>query len=119
MFADITRQFYRIILHFLAATRETAVIHAISAAAITHEITHQCRHNKTPGCDCPPKRKTKFERHYVTTWGCSDNIEFGEKEARRLTDRLEKGHDALVAVNLHNSEVGREVTDAFFLIIIM
>jgi len=94
---------------FPYATRETAVIHAISAAAITDEITHQCRHNRTPGCDCPQHKTTEFNRHDFITWGCSDNIEFGEKEARRFTDRLEKGSDALVAVNLHNNEVGREV----------
>ena len=101
--------------HFLAATRETAVIHAISAAAITDEITHQCRHNMTPGCGCPQEKTTELNPHEVVTWGCSDSIEFGEKEARRFTDRLETGPDVLVAVNLHNNEVGREVMNYIIL----
>ena len=95
--------------HFLSATRHTAVIHAISAAAITDEITHQCRHNVTPGCNCSTK-PTRYNRHEVVTWGCSDNIEFGEKVAQRFTDRLETGPRALMLVNLHNNQVGREVT---------
>ena len=73
------------------------------------EITHQCRHNMTPGCDCPKEPATLKGRE-VITWGCSDNIEFGEKETVRFTDRLETGSDALVAVNRHNNRVGREVT---------
>ena len=44
------------------------------------------------------------------TWACSDNIDFGEKEAARFTDRLETGPDALRAVNRHNNKVGREVS---------
>lgn len=93
---------------FPYATRETAVIHAISAAAITDEITHQCRHNMTPGCNCS-REPTRYNRHEVVTWGCSDNIEFGEKVAQRFTDGLETGPRALMLVNLHNNEVGREV----------
>ena len=46
----------------------------------------------------------------MVTLGCSDNIAFGEKVARRFTDRLETGPRALMLVNLHNNEVGREVT---------
>jgi len=61
-----------------------------------------------------------YNAHEVVTWGCGDNIEFGEKEAGRFTDRLETGPDALVAVNLHNNEVGREVMcHRCFLIIIV
>ena len=86
LFTDITRWFYRTIPHFLAATRHTAVIHAISAAAIMDEITHQCRHNVTPGCNCSTK-PTRRNRYEVVTWGCSDNIEFGEKEAGRFTEQ--------------------------------
>lgn len=96
---------------FPYATRETAVIHAISAAAITDEVTHQCRHNMTPGCNCSRKPK-QYSYNYgreVISWGCSDNIEFGEEVARRFTDRLETGSRALMLVNLHNNEVGREV----------
>ncbi|KAL9962791.1 hypothetical protein ACROYT_G031931 [Oculina patagonica] len=95
------------------ATRETAFIHAISAAAITHEITHQCRQGKVPGCRCIEVDLEK-QREEFGIWarpdGCSDNIEFGEREVRRFLDKIEKGNDARAAVNRHNDQVGIQVT---------
>lgn len=91
------------------ATRETAFIHAISSAAITHEITLQCRQGKIPGCSCAVVKK---QRRVTDDWqwgGCSDDIRYGEKETRRFIDRLENGNDARTAFNLHNNEVGRKV----------
>ena len=42
-------------LHFLTATPETAFLHAISAAAITYELTLKCRYNIV-GCYCVRRR---------------------------------------------------------------
>ncbi|KAJ7375479.1 Ligand for members of the frizzled of seven transmembrane receptor [Desmophyllum pertusum] len=87
-------------------TRETAFIYAISAAAITHEVTLQCTQEKIPGCGCS---KT---RHRLGNWivsACGDNVKFGMSETRRFLDKLENGNDARTAVNLHNNAVGREV----------
>jgi len=91
------------------ATKETAFIHAISAAAITYELTLKCRHN-IQGCKCK-RRKLPYEwsKRGGTVAGCGDNIEFGEYETRRFFENLEKGNDARTAVNLHNNKVGREV----------
>ncbi|KAL9962793.1 hypothetical protein ACROYT_G031933 [Oculina patagonica] len=95
---------------FPYATRQTGFIHAISAAAITYEIAHQCTQNKIPGCGCPTPPKGFNGREVSWTWsGCGDNIRFGEKESKRFTDRLENGNNSVGAVNLHNNEVGREV----------
>ena len=98
-------------LIFLTATRETAFIHAISAAAITHEITHQCTLGRIPGCGCSSVQAQ--QRSESGDWiinGCGENIEFGEKEARRFIDTSQKGsRDARTAVNLHSFRVGREV----------
>ena len=92
--------------HFLAATREIAFTQAISAAAITYEITHQCTQNKIPGCGCPSWRS---ERGAI--WSeCGDHILFGERKSRPFTDRLKKRQDAQTVVRLHNNAVGREVT---------
>ncbi|KAJ7347629.1 Ligand for members of the frizzled of seven transmembrane receptor, partial [Desmophyllum pertusum] len=89
-----------------AATRETAFIHAISAAAITHEITLHCTQEKIPGCGCSKKKHR--DGHWIIK-ACVDDIEFGMSEARRFLDKLENGGDARTAVNLHNNAVGREV----------
>ena len=96
-------------LIFIAATRETAFLHAISVAAITHELTVQCRQNRIPGCRCG---KTREQQKGKSDWqwgGCSDDIKFGEKETKRFIDKLEKGNDARTAFNLHNNHVGRKV----------
>ena len=97
------------LLFFIAATRETAFLHAISAAAITHELTVQCRQNRIPGCRCGKTRKQPKGKSDWQWGGCSDDIKFGEKETRRFIDKLEKGNDARTAFNLHNNQVGRKV----------
>ena len=94
---------------FISATRETAFIHAISSAAITHEFTHQCSQNKIPGCKCGKTRRQPKANSGWQWGGCSDDIKFGEKETRRFIDKLEEGKDARTAFNLHNNEVGRKV----------
>ena len=63
----------------------------------------------TPGCDCP-KELIRYNGNEVVILRCGDNIEFGEKEAGRFTDRLETGPRALRLVNRHNNRVGRQVT---------
>ena len=96
--------------HFISATRETAFLHAISSAGITHEFTHQCSKNRIAGCKCG---KTRTQPNANSGWqwgGCSDDIKFGEKETRGFIDKLEKGNDARTAFNLHNNEVGRKVS---------
>ena len=97
--------------YFTAATRETAFIHAISSAAITHEITQQCKKGKIPGCTCAVIKKPKRASDDWTWGGCSDNVKFGERETKRFIDKLEKGNDARTAFNLHNNEVGRKVRE--------
>ena len=105
-----------VFLCFIAATRETAFLHAISSAAITHELTLQCRLNRIPGCKCGKTRKQPNANSGWQWGGCSDDIKFGEKETKRFIDKLEKGNDARVAFNLHNNEVGREVNAFFFVV---
>ena len=95
--------------HFISATRETAFLHAISSAAITHEFTRQCSQKKIPGCKCGKTRKQPKANSGWQWGGCSDDIKFGEKETKRFIDRLENGNDARTAFNLHNNEIGRKV----------
>ena len=96
-------------VYFAIATKETAFVHAISAAAITHEITYQCKQGKIPGCACAVIKKPNKPGDDWQWGGCSDNVKWGEKETRRFIDKLEKGNDARTAFNLHNNEVGRKV----------
>lgn len=107
------KKYYDILLFashsVLVATKETAFIHAMSTAAIIHEITIQCRMGKIPGCGCAVKKQRNGNGDWQ--WGgCGDNIRFGEKETRRFINILENGHNARTAFNLHNNEIGRQVT---------
>ena len=95
---------------FLIATRETAYVHAISAAAITHRITTECKKGKIPGCTCAIIKKTHKPDDDWQWGGCSDNIKYGEKMTKRFIDKLENGNDARAAFNLHNNEAGRRVS---------
>lgn len=91
------------------ATRETAYVHAISAAAITHRITTECKKGKIPGCTCAIIKKTHKPDDDWQWGGCSDNIKYGEKMTKRFIDKLENGNDARAAFNLHNNEAGRRI----------
>ena len=66
--------------------------------------------DRIPGCQCAKTKNPKSSNNVNWQWGgCSDNIKYGEKEARRFLDKLEKGKDSRAAFNLHNNKVGRKV----------
>ena len=92
-------------LHFLTATPETAFLHAISAAAITYELTLKCRYNIV-GCYCVRRR---VSNSFLGQLGCGDNVEYGMDQTTLFFDELETGIDARTAVNRHNNRVGGEV----------
>ena len=57
--------------------RETAFIHGITAAAVTHTLTRNCSEGSIQHCECEP-RKGKKKADWK--WGgCSDNVIFGEQ----------------------------------------
>lgn len=88
------------------ATRETAFMYAITAAAITHEFTHQCTLGRIPGCGCG----TYYGDGVIS--GCGENIAFGQREAMRLFRVPRKRRlrlDALTAVNMHNYNLGTKI----------
>ena len=97
------------LFYFVIATKETAFIHAISAAAITQEISQQCKQGKIPGCTCAVIKKQRKASDDWQWGGCSDNVKFGERETKRFIDKLETGNDGRTAFNLHNNDVGRKV----------
>ena len=90
---------------FLTATPETAFLHAVSAAAITYELTLKCRYD-IAGCSCVERRVSNSRS---VKSGCADNVEYGMEQTRRFFDEIETGNDARTAMNRHNNRVGREV----------
>ena len=82
-------------------------MYAIAAAAITHEFTHQCTLGRIPGCGCGTYYSDGVRS------GCGENIAFGQREAMRLFRVPRKRRlrlDALTAVNMHNYNLGTNVS---------
>ena len=88
-----------------ATTRETAFVHAITAAGIAHTLTKNCSGGDFPGCTCD-NRLTRQQLGWE--WGgCSDNYHFGSQVAKQFLDIVESGADSKSLANLHNNEAGR------------
>ncbi|XP_030621406.1 protein Wnt-8a [Chanos chanos] len=90
-----------------SATRETAFVHAISAAGVMYTLTKNCSMGSFENCGCDDSKTGKMGGRGWIWGGCSDNIDFGENISKQFVDALENGHDSRAAVNLHNNEAGR------------
>lgn len=89
------------------ANRETAFIHAITAAGIAHTLTKNCSNGEFGDCGCGMNKPQKDARW---KWaGCSDNFHFGDQVAKKFLDSVETGSDPKSLANLHNNEAGRVV----------
>ncbi|NXA45783.1 W11B2 protein, partial [Nothocercus julius] len=96
----------------LRGTRESAFVHALAAAAVTHSIARACASGELPLCSCgsvPSEAPGPDFR-----WGgCGDNLRYGLQLGAAFADSPLKsskpGTQATRAVNLHNSAVGRQV----------
>lgn len=100
-----------------AGTRESAFAYALSSAAVTYSVTQACSIDRLRGvCGCGRKPKGKLENDSWYWGGCSDNILYGSRFSKKLTDavenkrmkRIESADRALM--NLHNNEAGRRVS---------
>ncbi|OCT93330.1 hypothetical protein XELAEV_18016398mg [Xenopus laevis] len=96
-------------------TRESAFVHALSAAAISHTIARACTTGDIPGCSCAPIPGESPGPGY--RWGgCADNLNYGILMGSKFSDapmKMKKsGSQANKLMHLHNSEVGRQVLKA-------
>ncbi|CAJ0928757.1 unnamed protein product, partial [Mesorhabditis belari] len=118
-----------------SATREGAFLTAISTAGLVYEVTKGCSTGNLSECGCDTKPDTQRYTDTIEmqqeprnpthhrlgqrsiehfSWGgCSDNVPYGKKFARRFLDdwetrEFEKDGDAKHLVHKHNFFVGRE-----------
>lgn len=92
--------------------RETAYLHAITSAALTHAVASACKEGILGTCSCEHRHSHHTAAEIALGWqGCSDNIEFGYQFARDFVDAAEVGRDLRFAINIHNNEAGRLVSD--------
>lgn len=77
-------------MFIIVASRETAFVHAISAAGVLQAIARSCRNGDISSCGCSTsKRPSNLNKDWV--WGgCGDNVEYGYKFTKAFVDITEK-----------------------------
>ncbi|KAK0071304.1 hypothetical protein PV325_013148, partial [Microctonus aethiopoides] len=91
-------------------SREAAFTYAISSAGITYAVTAACSRGNITACGCEPAvRERKAVPPNGWEWGgCSADVTYGMRFARRFLDAREVEGDARSLMNLHNNKVGRK-----------
>ncbi|XP_043929135.1 protein Wnt-11 [Protopterus annectens] len=93
-------------------TRESAFVHALSAAAISHTIARACSTGDLRSCSCGPTPGEVPGPGY--RWGgCPENLHYGLLMGSKFSDSPMKVKKSPSQTNklmhLHNTEVGRQV----------
>lgn len=98
-----------------AGTKETAFIHAVTAAGLVHAVTRSCSAGNVTECSCDTSLQSGGSASEGWHWGgCSDDIHYGMSFSRRFLDVpmrniTGKSGSGLAAMNRHNNEAGRQV----------
>lgn len=74
--------------------RETAFVHALIAASVTHAVSRACSSGDLTRCSC----KGSFKRNSTLHWkgnGCGDDFKFGKKLTRNFLDFKHSGGDQI------------------------
>ncbi|KAM9388205.1 LOW QUALITY PROTEIN: protein Wnt-4a-like [Phaethornis superciliosus] len=93
----------------IEGTRESAFIHAISAAGVAFAVTRACSRGELEKCGC--NRKIRGVSPEGFQWsGCSDNLSYGIAFSQAFVDNSERscGISSSALMNLHNKEAGRK-----------
>lgn len=101
----------------ISGSREAAFTYAISSAGAVHAITSACARGNISLCGCDSTHRKHLPYHeqlqqqqQAWKWGgCSADITFGMKFARKFFDAREIEGDARSLMNLHNNRAGRKV----------
>nr|CAD7572554.1 unnamed protein product [Timema californicum] len=96
-------------LHKGRVYRETAFLHAISAAAIAYSVSRACADGKLTRCKCAEEKDPQETRRTWRWGGCGDNVKFGRRFTRNFLQLRSVGQDTTAALLRYNSEVGIQV----------
>lgn len=95
------------------ATRESAFVHAIASAGVAFAVTRACSEGSATICGCDTRHKGPPGEGWK--WGgCSEDVDFGSMVSREFADARENRPDARSAMNRHNNEGGRMVSQLFY-----
>lgn len=95
-------------------TRETAFVHALSAAGVAYSVTKACSTGKLDKCGCDRSFQGAATSGGFQWAGCSDNVHYGSAFSRSFVDvaeRRKKQSSAHMLMNLHNNEAGRKTIE--------
>lgn len=91
-------------------SKEAAFTYAINSAGVTYAITQACSQGNLTKCGCDKgKMDGKLAPQGWKWGGCSADIKYGLKFARKFLDAREIEEDARSLMNLHNNRAGRKV----------
>ncbi|KAK5648807.1 hypothetical protein RI129_003699 [Pyrocoelia pectoralis] len=94
----------------LNGSREAAFTYAISSAGVSYAVTTACAKGNISSCGCAPGPKPRDTAPSGWKWGgCSVDIAFGTRFARKFLDARELEGDERSLMNLHNNRAGRKV----------
>lgn len=102
-----------------SGSREAAFTYAISSAGVAYAVTAACARGNISSCGCAPEPSGPKEEAAAAAaspsgwkWGgCSVDVAYGMRFARRFLDARELEGDERSLMNLHNNKAGRKVTD--------
>ena len=99
-------------LYSLTGTRESAFIHAITAAGLASAVTEACAQGKSAHCNCDNTYRQSPPGIGWKWGGCSRDFNFGLRFSERFVDSSEDGRKrtARKDMNRHNNRAGREVS---------
>lgn len=101
----------------ISGSREAAFTYAISSAGVSYSVTAACARGNISACGCAPGPRLKDATPSGWKWGgCSVDITFGTRFARKFLDARELEGDERSLMNLHNNRAGRKVCIAFYII---
>ncbi|XP_052567472.1 protein Wnt-2 [Culex pipiens pallens] len=95
----------------IIGSREAAFTYGITSAGAVHAITAACAKGNISMCGCDSKQKSQFSTE-SDNWkwgGCSADIAFGMRFAKKFLDAREIESDDRSLMNLHNNRVGRKI----------
>uniref|UniRef100_A0AAR5PB22 Protein Wnt n=1 Tax=Dendroctonus ponderosae TaxID=77166 RepID=A0AAR5PB22_DENPD len=94
----------------IVGSREAAFTYAISSAGVTYAITAACARGNISMCGCLSPTKTRDPAPNGWKWGgCSVDVDFGTRFARKFMDAREIEGDERSLMNLHNNKAGRKI----------
>ncbi|XP_046388719.1 protein Wnt-7b [Ischnura elegans] len=100
----------------VVGSREAAFTYAITSAGVAYAVTQACSRGNISGCGCAWGVSSNSNTAGGWKWGgCSADVGYGMRFARKFVDAREIEGDSRSLMNLHNNKAGRKAVRATLL----